>query len=41
MFSKTEKLTYYVFYPIIAAVFVSNRPVVYTIAIYGRLYTAE
>jgi len=30
-----------VFYPTIAAIFDRNRPAVYTIAIYGRLYMAE
>jgi len=29
------------FYPTIATLFDSNRPAVYNIAIYGRLYTAE
>jgi len=29
------------FYPTIVPLIDSNRPAVYTIAIYGRLYTAE
>ena len=34
-------LLLFTFYPTIAALFASNRPAVYTIAIYGSLYTAE
>ena len=33
--------TFILFYPTIAALFDKNRPAVYTITIYGRLYMAE